>query len=30
MQDVALAVRQPESREGANMAQVLAAHGYRV
>jgi hypothetical protein len=30
MQDVALAVRQPGSREGANMAQVLAGHGYRV
>lgn len=30
MQDAALAVRRPGSWEGANMARVLASHGYEV
>lgn len=29
-EDVAMAVRRPGSWEGANMAQVLASHGYEV
>jgi hypothetical protein len=28
LEDVALSVRRPGSWEGANMAQLLAAHGY--
>ena len=30
LEDVALAVRRPGSWEGANMAQVLASHGYEL
>lgn len=30
LEDVALAVRRPGSWEGANMARVLASHGYEV
>jgi hypothetical protein len=30
LEDVALAVRRPGSWEGANMAQLLASHGYEL
>lgn len=30
LEDVAMVVRRPGSWEGANMAQVLASHGYEI